>query len=373
VKPPGERRARDQEVINKELAADVDRDHVRPLLEVGHPSRPRARVDSPLHDSPLVTRNQPCLRRAVMPARPQGDACPPPPAPHIPRQRGQADSATLNRLPPDQVTRATLARALHELGLRPGALVLVHASLKSFGNVEGGAEAVLAALREVLGPGGTLILPAHTDVPEYSTGLYDPATTPVRRDIGLIPEAFWRQPGVRRGRHPPRHPWAARGPLAEGLIELSESRPIGSQHVAGILNAIADLGGWILLLGCTHRSSTTIHTAQVAAYNAVEGATMRRAEFLANFDEVEELLRASGVLRTGRIGAADVRLMRSLDLFAAIQKMYASTPSGRAFKVEPYADQPGFMPASDYPRRLATIRASAAANLPCSSPAPRSR
>ena len=254
------------------------------------------------------------------------------------------------------VQRSDIARGLRELGLKSGDLVVVHSSLRAFGYVEGGADAVLDALLDVLGPSGTLLLPSHNDVPEYSVGMYNPSTTPVRKNIGRIPETFWRRPGVLRGRHPPRHPWAGQGPLAHPLIALSESRPVGSQHRSGMLNAVADLGGFILLLGCGHNSSTTVHGAQAAAYNAVEGTTKRRAEFMEDFNAVEAPLRQAGVMRIGQIGEAEVRLMLSSDLFRVVLGMYATTYRGKAFKVEDYTDEAGFMPAAEYTNVLAAMR-----------------
>src|ERR1043166_3201777 len=168
------------------------------------------------------------------------------------------------------VTRTDIANGLRVMGLREGDLVLAHCSLSAFGYVAGGADAVIDALLDMVGPTGTLVMPSHKDAAEPDTPGYDPRTTPVRKNIGRIPDTFWRRPGVRRGQHPPRHPWAAQGPRGEALIALSENRPIGSQHYAGILNAIADLGGYILLLVCMHTSSTSVHTAEAAAFNAVE-------------------------------------------------------------------------------------------------------
>ncbi|WP_203603573.1 AAC(3) family N-acetyltransferase, partial [Streptomyces sp. SID10692] len=52
------------------------------------------------------------------------------------------------------------------LGVRPGDVLLVHASLRSLGPVAGGARGVLAALRRAVGPEGTVVVPSFT--PENS-------------------------------------------------------------------------------------------------------------------------------------------------------------------------------------------------------------
>ena len=254
------------------------------------------------------------------------------------------------------VTQTDIVNGLRAMALNEGDLVLVHSSLSAFGYVAGGADAVIDALLDVIGPTGTLVMPSHNDVAEHDAAGYDPRTTPVRKNIGRIPDTFWRRPGVRRGKHPPRHPWAAQGPRGEALVALSENRPIGSQHYAGILNAIADLGGYILLLGCMHTSSTSVHTAEAAAFNAVENAAKRRAEFFHDFNEVDIPLQHADVIRITRIGDAEIRLMLSRDLFAVVQRMYETTHRGKAFKIEDYADEPGFMPSAEYPKVLKTIR-----------------
>src|SRR5262245_25669165 len=57
-------------------------------------------------------------------------------------------------------SRADLRRDLEHLGLRPGDTVLVHSSLSRLGFVEGGAEAVIDALLDAIGPSGTLCMPS---------------------------------------------------------------------------------------------------------------------------------------------------------------------------------------------------------------------
>ena len=53
-----------------------------------------------------------------------------------------------------------LVKDLRALGVQEGDTLMVHSSLKSMENVEGGAETVIAALLCVIGEEGTLMLPA---------------------------------------------------------------------------------------------------------------------------------------------------------------------------------------------------------------------
>ena len=160
-----------------------------------------------------------------------------------------------------RVDKEDIKRGLRKLGVREGELVVVHSSLSSFGYVIGGADAVIDALFEVVGHTGTVIMPAHTGVKKHDFEAYDPSSTPVRKSIGHIPDTFWRRSDVIRGKHPPRHNWAAKGLLAAALIEFSEGQPVEAGHYKDILTAAADVDGHVLLLGCRNRNSTSIHSA----------------------------------------------------------------------------------------------------------------
>ena len=72
-------------------------------------------------------------------------------------------------------TRAWLAADLRSLGVRPGSTLLVHSAMRPLGWVCGGPHAVVLALRDAVGPEGTLVVPTHT--PDNS----DPATWRTRR------------------------------------------------------------------------------------------------------------------------------------------------------------------------------------------------
>src|SRR5262245_46777721 len=104
-------------------------------------------------------------------------------------------------------TPASLIADLVALGVRPNSILMVHSSLGQVGWTVGGAVTVIRALLEVLGPQGTLVMPAESPQlgdpagwndervrPEwYATirehlPVFDPLTTPTT--MGAIPEAF---------------------------------------------------------------------------------------------------------------------------------------------------------------------------------------
>lgn len=106
------------------------------------------------------------------------------------------------------VTRNDLMRDLVSLGLPEGGTVMVHSSLRSIGTVEGGADTVVEALLQCLGPEGTLVVPTFTFASPGQPGfIFDPAET--RQLTGaqlfesamahyrLDPEIFARTSGTR--------------------------------------------------------------------------------------------------------------------------------------------------------------------------------
>src|SRR5215470_13762606 len=61
-----------------------------------------------------------------------------------------------------RVDRASMAKAFRGIGLEPGAVVCVHSSLSRLGYVQGGEEAVIDAVLDVIGPSGCLLMPGFS-------------------------------------------------------------------------------------------------------------------------------------------------------------------------------------------------------------------
>jgi len=161
------------------------------------------------------------------------------------------------------VTKSQIAEAVRQLGLAPGDVALVHSSLKSFGHVDGGPDAVIDALLEVLGPDGLLVMPTFTrgrvDPRRGEPAVaFDPQETSCRRRTGIVPDTFWRRPGVRRSLHP-THSLAAFGPRAEEFAAGGERRTFDP---AGPCGRYARWDGRALFLGARLGSNTTNHCAE---------------------------------------------------------------------------------------------------------------
>jgi aminoglycoside 3-N-acetyltransferase len=180
----------------------------------------------------------------------------------------------------DQVpNRASLIRDLRSLGIIPGQILLVHASLRRIGRVSGGADDVVAALRQVLGQDATLVVPTSTADNSDTSRLYlartkdmspgeirryrdaMPPFTPERPSVGMgrIAECVRTAPGAIRSQHP-QTSFAALGPRARMLMtghrldcHLGESSPLARLYEAG---------AWVLLMGVGYEACTCFHLAE---------------------------------------------------------------------------------------------------------------
>lgn len=107
----------------------------------------------------------------------------------------------------------------------PGDTCFMQAAMSSFGGFEDGPDTVLEALEDVIGPEGTIAMPAYSltgPAIEHlaSDPLFDPDTTPSR--MGAISEGFRLTPGTIRSIHP-THSTCVRSPEAEGIVAGHET------------------------------------------------------------------------------------------------------------------------------------------------------
>jgi aminoglycoside 3-N-acetyltransferase len=242
-------------------------------------------------------------------------------------------------------TRASLGADLTAIGIRPGMTLIVHSSLSRIGWVVSGAEAVIWALIDVLGPQGTLVMPT------FSGGLTDPATwtnpavpemwhdrirahilpfdpsrTPTR-NMGQISELFRTWPGVHRSRHPVLS-LAAWGRQAPALVSdhplawaLGDNSPLGRFY---------DCDGWVLLIGVGYDRNSSLHLAETRA--RYRRTKLRRVPMQHDgaivwaehpdvaddggvlFPGIGAAFDATGRATMGHVGSAESRLMRQREL-----------------------------------------------------------
>jgi aminoglycoside 3-N-acetyltransferase len=235
------------------------------------------------------------------------------------------------------VTRQDIEKALGEIGLVRGDLVIVHSSLKSFGRVEGGPEAVIDAALNVVGPKGTVVFPTFTGGRGFATGqkLDDVVYT------GVITKTARKRDDFVKSFHP-LYSICAKGPMAAELCEIND-RYIFPSAQYKFLHIMGLRGGKAVLMGCDHNSNSSVHlieefgdfeykiqdkpywTLTVAAFLALPRERQKELLALHNgnnlpyttkaaFNEVEPPMLKAGAIHITHVGNSKFRLMKIADL-----------------------------------------------------------
>jgi len=209
-----------------------------------------------------------------------------------------------------------MAHQFTTVGLRRGDVVMVHASFKSLGMSD--PEEVVKGLLDVLGPEGTLLMPALSYC-QKPAEVHDSRFTP--GCVGFLPEYFRTRPGTRRSLHP-THSVCAVGGDVPGMLDshFADRTPCGKNSPFRFL---IERKGKILMLGCGLGPNTTMHAIEEHVeppylygpereYTLTDesGKVFQKtylthgfAGYVQRYDRVEELLDEAH-LRTGLVGHA---------------------------------------------------------------------
>lgn len=236
--------------------------------------------------------------------------------------------------------KSDIRKGLTAVGLCPDDVVLVHSSLSSFGTVDGGADAVIDALLETVGPGGTVVMPTFTwdRFHDKHGEVFDLVKTP--SETGRITEVFRHRPHALRSPHF-CHSVAAIGPQAAALTRDTPSvyGPDSTFDMLFRLNA------WNLFLGVTCTSCTALHAVEEqmrvpyrefrdfkdctviypdgrqALSNSVE--FLRKPGFRNDLGKMDAVLAKHQVLRTTTVGKATLTNVRIRDVVAVTRRCLA--------------------------------------------------
>jgi aminoglycoside 3-N-acetyltransferase len=168
--------------------------------------------------------------------------------------------------------RAQLTADLRALGVTPGDVLMVHASVRAVGEIAGGPDEIHLALKDALTDAGTLLMyagcPRYVD--EVGRGnlspaeeaevldklpVFDAQTARAARDHGILVEFLRSYPGTRMNPHVAR--FAAWG---REVDQLFSSQPWDFAFGAGsVLDRLVALDGKLLLLGSDHDAVTFLH------------------------------------------------------------------------------------------------------------------
>ena len=172
-------------------------------------------------------------------------------------------------------SREQLSADFRALGVAPGDTVMVHASVRSVGEVAGGPDQIHLALGDALTAGGTILM--YASCPQYVDEIgrgtlsaeqeaelleklpaFDALTARSARDNGALVELLRTWPGARVNQHPAR--FVARGPQADFL--LSDQPWDYAFGKGSALDRLVSGDGRILLLGADHDTVTFLHHAE---------------------------------------------------------------------------------------------------------------
>jgi aminoglycoside 3-N-acetyltransferase len=179
-------------------------------------------------------------------------------------------------------TRPELAVHLTALGLVNGDAVLVHASLRLVGPILGGPDSLIAAIRDVIGPEGTLLAycdwqmeEAALSRPELRPHIppFDPTASRSIRDNGAFPELVRTTPGARRSGNPGASCAALGGQADWFTADHALDYGYGLQSPFGKL---VEARGKTMLIGAPLDTMTLLHHAEHLAN--IPGKRIRRYE-----------------------------------------------------------------------------------------------
>lgn len=167
-----------------------------------------------------------------------------------------------------EIDKPAILAALERLGVRKGDTLLVHSSLSACGRIVGGAQTIIEAIIEAVGPDGNFFVPTFQRSECYLNGINkrwdhrpsdsrDRASEAVRW-VGTLPLEFMRlYPDAPRGVHL-SHSWAGWGKrAAEVLSRQAEDEPPFSDNSCPLV--VKDLGGKILLFGSPVGHTSFVH------------------------------------------------------------------------------------------------------------------
>jgi aminoglycoside 3-N-acetyltransferase len=231
------------------------------------------------------------------------------------------------------IGKSELIEGFQNAGVAAGDTLLVHSSFKSLGGVEGGPQTVIDALLEVLSPEGTLIMPTFNF--DFNQGKpWDVRKT--RSKMGALTEVVRMDPRAKRVFHP-FYSFAILGKHAEMLGSLRYKSAYERNSVFGKLR---DLDGKIMVIGLSYNNSMTFfhHIEQMEGvdYRFLKQFTGEVTDENGNtytdtfemlvrdidkgvmtmVDPMGALMEEAGVIKSRKIGDADVKLMKANEVYA---------------------------------------------------------
>jgi aminoglycoside 3-N-acetyltransferase len=235
-----------------------------------------------------------------------------------------------------------MANDLDRLGVTPGAVLLVHSSLKSLGGLPDGPETAVRAIIQSIGDAGTLLMPALS----YETvGRANPNFNVLSTAscVGALTEHFRKRPGTTRSVHP-THSVCGAGPGAERLLgtHSRDTTPCGANSP---FHKLKHEDGQILFVGCGLEPNTSMHAIEelveppylyddpveytIIHADGRKGSMRVRSHgfhgWRQRYDRVEEVMSGEGIRRGNVLGAACF-LLDAAVLWPTVHRVLESDP-----------------------------------------------
>lgn len=241
-----------------------------------------------------------------------------------------------------------LSNDLRKLGIKSGDILLVHCGFRNI-HAESPA-AVIAALENVIGSEGTLVMPSFPGGSEFmlaqSGAVVDTRNRP--SDCGVITETFRKMPGVIRSLSP-GHCMAARGKLAEELMRDHE-KCLVSAGWGSPFEKIINRRGKIVMIGTDNSHNTTLHyventhgaptVSRILFYPSVIDSNGKRIlvptyphmpGLPRKYGTVDAELNAAGIQQQGKFGDAELRV---IDAFAMNELIGAAIEKDHCYLIQ---------------------------------------
>jgi len=247
--------------------------------------------------------------------------------------------------PDAHIHQARLEQFLVDLGVERGRDLILHSSMRKIGHVDGGADTLIAAVRAVLGPDATLLMPTYPLTKGAVEHMQDPTPFDVRTDrstMGRITNTLMAMPGALRSAHP-THSVTALGPDALAYTKDHHRTPTPCGPGSPFWR-LSEKGGQILCIGIGVGKVTSHHVIEdkvdafpidvyfpeklekkvifadgheevIEAKAHDERWTLYRVDNdEAAYNEVYAAMKAARIVKEGPVGRAEGHLFRADDL-----------------------------------------------------------
>lgn len=239
------------------------------------------------------------------------------------------------------VTQPQIEQGLRDIGVTAGMSLEVHSSLSSFGQVEGGAEAVIGALKSVVTEQGSIFMPSLRLSKELELTEQDKAmgiTVKIkvlepdceRSAMGIIADTFRKMPDTYTG---------------DGVFRISGWGRHGADVITGGLDYPLHNGGMALLLGVDIYKLTAMHYVESLIPDEINSAFATTEEIDKVYPPEEWFVEAGhppvkawytiqrmayekGLIKDGYIGECKVMFFKIWDVVGLYEQELKRDPLG---------------------------------------------